>query len=198
VTDSSIALSTRDRIITTAAALFAERGYMATSIGDITKDLGLTRGALYFHFTSKAELALEVANKYFEAWGPILEAAEQEGLRGLDTLRWISYRVGVAYREDVVVRAAVRLWRESTEIEADLPAPFVGWIQTTERYLEEELADGRLVEGLDLQKVAWQIVASFFGTQDVSNQLEQRRDLEQRIDTMWEIILRGVRSPDAR
>lgn len=194
---SSSSASTHERIIVSAAKLFATQGYAATSIGDITSDLGMTKGALYFHFRSKADLAEAIARRYFESWAPILDDARCNGTRGLDTLRWISFQVAHAYQQDVVVRAAVRLWREAKEIDAELPVPFVDWIATTEGFLQEERVDGRLVEGLDVSRTAWQIVASFFGTQDVSNQLADRRDLDDRLTTMWQIILHGVRVPSS-
>jgi AcrR family transcriptional regulator len=47
----------RQEIITTALRLFAERGYRATTMGDIAQAMGCTKGLLYHYFTSKAELA---------------------------------------------------------------------------------------------------------------------------------------------
>jgi TetR/AcrR family transcriptional regulator, transcriptional repressor for nem operon len=47
---------TRERILRQSAGLFNTRGYKATSIGDITKATGLTKGAVYRHFGSKAGL----------------------------------------------------------------------------------------------------------------------------------------------
>jgi AcrR family transcriptional regulator len=55
-------LSTRERIISAAIELFAQRGYRATTVGDIEAAAGLTAraGALYKHFGSKQEV-LEAA-----------------------------------------------------------------------------------------------------------------------------------------
>ena len=47
---------TRERIIQVAAHMFATRGYAATSIRDISEELGLTKAALYYHFTSKEDI----------------------------------------------------------------------------------------------------------------------------------------------
>lgn len=47
----------RQEIITTALRLFAERGYRATTMGDIAQAMGCTKGLLYHYFRSKAELA---------------------------------------------------------------------------------------------------------------------------------------------
>ena len=44
---------TKERILTTALELFAQKGYEAVSTGDIAGALGITKGALYRHFESK-------------------------------------------------------------------------------------------------------------------------------------------------
>lgn len=49
-------VSTRERILDTATALFARDGLDGVSIRDITKSLGLNEASLYNHFASKQEL----------------------------------------------------------------------------------------------------------------------------------------------
>src|SRR5438045_1280544 len=53
-----MAPSTRIRLLDAARALFAERGYHGTSVGDVEAAAGLTprSGALYKHFASKEAL----------------------------------------------------------------------------------------------------------------------------------------------
>lgn len=46
----------RQRILEEAAALFAHDGFAATSVEHISKAAGVTKGALYHHFTSKEEI----------------------------------------------------------------------------------------------------------------------------------------------
>jgi TetR/AcrR family transcriptional repressor of nem operon len=50
---------TREKILTSAAKLFAQNGFDHIGINDVMKDAGLTRGAFYAHFSSKAELYAE-------------------------------------------------------------------------------------------------------------------------------------------
>lgn len=47
---------TRQRILDVAAGQFAARGYAGTSIRDIADALGVTKAALYYHFSSKEEI----------------------------------------------------------------------------------------------------------------------------------------------
>ena len=47
---------TRERLLAAAAEVFAERGYDGTRVADIAAVAGVSNGALYAHFGSKAEL----------------------------------------------------------------------------------------------------------------------------------------------
>ena len=47
---------TKKRIIETALALFSQSGYLATSMNDIAQQVGLTKAALYKHFSGKQEI----------------------------------------------------------------------------------------------------------------------------------------------
>jgi len=48
--------NTKNLILKESANLFNTQGYKATSISDITKATGLTKGAIYRHFESKSDL----------------------------------------------------------------------------------------------------------------------------------------------
>jgi AcrR family transcriptional regulator len=50
------AAETRERLLLAAADVFAERGYDGTRVADIAAAAGVSNGALYAHFPSKAEL----------------------------------------------------------------------------------------------------------------------------------------------
>ncbi|MQA98440.1 MAG: TetR family transcriptional regulator [Streptosporangiales bacterium] len=50
------AAETRERLLQAAADVFAQRGYDGTRVADIAAAAGVSNGALYSHFGSKAEL----------------------------------------------------------------------------------------------------------------------------------------------
>jgi len=50
------AAETRQRLLRAAADVFAERGYDGTRVADIAAAAGVSNGALYAHFSSKADL----------------------------------------------------------------------------------------------------------------------------------------------
>ncbi len=51
-----MAEGTKERILDIALELFAQNGYLGTSMSDIAKQLGFTKAALYKHYTSKQEI----------------------------------------------------------------------------------------------------------------------------------------------
>ena len=62
----------RDRILSAAARVFAEKGYHSSTIADIVRESGLSVGAIYSHFSGKDEL--------------IRLTCDQIATRGLDEL----------------------------------------------------------------------------------------------------------------
>jgi AcrR family transcriptional regulator len=72
---------TEKKIIQAALELFVRNGYHGTSINDIVQKVGLTKGALYSHFTSKGELLLRIIDEFKIKFidGMIRSANEYQG-----------------------------------------------------------------------------------------------------------------------
>lgn len=60
------AKATKVSIVEGAAAVFEEIGYGNTSLSSVAERAGVTKGALYFHFKSKEDLALAVIESQHE------------------------------------------------------------------------------------------------------------------------------------
>lgn len=65
----------RDHILMTATAVFAEKGFAKTSMNDIVRASGLSKGGVYWHFKSKGELMTAIFVMYFSGQEAIMEAA---------------------------------------------------------------------------------------------------------------------------
>lgn len=61
-----VAISTRERILAHAANHFAQRGFNATSLREITRDANANPASVHYYFSSKAELYLEVIASFRE------------------------------------------------------------------------------------------------------------------------------------
>lgn len=66
--------STRARLVATARRAFAAQGYAQTSMDDLTREAGLTRGALYHHFGGKPGLLAAVIGQIEAEVGARLDA----------------------------------------------------------------------------------------------------------------------------
>jgi len=59
-------LGPRQEMLRTAARLFQQHGYDATSMNDVAAALRLSKGGLYHHFQSKDEILFEIMNHAME------------------------------------------------------------------------------------------------------------------------------------
>jgi TetR/AcrR family transcriptional regulator, cholesterol catabolism regulator len=75
-------MSTRDRLSTEAARMFAERGYHGTSIGDLAKALGIQKASVYSHISGKEDLLNEVALAGAKAFHDALDAVPDDAEAG--------------------------------------------------------------------------------------------------------------------
>lgn len=60
-------LETRDRILDAAEVLFSKKGYYDTSMDEIVKQSGLSKGGIYEYFSSKEDLFLALKDKLLVA-----------------------------------------------------------------------------------------------------------------------------------
>ena len=70
------AQQTRCNIMSTALDLFCQQGLARTSLTDIAKATDLTRGAIYWHFTNKADLLNALWDEVLLLYTPLARASE--------------------------------------------------------------------------------------------------------------------------
>lgn len=80
-------LSTRDRIVETARALFFDQGYNATGIAEILAKSGAHSGSLYHFFPTKEDLLIAVLEQYKRMLIPmVIEPARQRASEPIDRI----------------------------------------------------------------------------------------------------------------
>ncbi|MFG2005161.1 TetR/AcrR family transcriptional regulator [Spirillospora sp. NPDC048911] len=100
-------------ILHTAVELFNRRGYDATSMGDLAKALGVTKPAIYHHFTSKEELLKAALDDALDELTAVVDEAarRQLGTTAYERLREVvrrSVEVLVAHQPSVTLLLRVR------------------------------------------------------------------------------------------
>ncbi len=78
-------VNTRDRILDVALDLFIEQGFDGTSLRQIAESLGVTKAALYYHFTSKDDILLALHMRLHEVGR---EALMQMGEEPVTLAQW--------------------------------------------------------------------------------------------------------------
>lgn len=106
---------TRDTLLKAALTIFSRKGYAAATLGNIAEEAGVTRGAIYWHFGSKAELYKALLQEYNSLGGQIMQKAVEEGGSLLDILR----RIFVYQMTAVETNASLRAMMELTLFRAE-------------------------------------------------------------------------------
>jgi TetR/AcrR family transcriptional repressor of nem operon len=167
--------ATRAHLLRTAARIFAERGYAATTQSDLIAASGLTKGAFYFYFRSKAELALAVLREQKGRW--LTEVGERVSAERTASQQ---LRTLVPAMLDLIARepAAWSVTKLTRELSADpelsgevskIPAEWVAFIADV---IRRGQADGDLRAGLEPELVASVLVGGFDGLKDLTDVLE--------------------------
>ena len=137
-----------DAVLAVAVQAFNERGYDATSMGELAERLGTSKSAIYYHVSGKQELlrlALERALGNLER---LLEEPDADAA-ALDRLeRVIRGAVRVLVDELPFVTLLLRL-RGNTEVEREALARRREFDHAVARLVEEAVADGALRSDVD-------------------------------------------------
>jgi|SRR5215470_11621026 len=81
--------SVRDQILRTAADLFRERGFRATTLDDIVKPLGMSKASLYTYFRAKEEILAAISRETIERFSRELALIRASSLPPEEKLRRI-------------------------------------------------------------------------------------------------------------
>ncbi|WP_437583006.1 ScbR family autoregulator-binding transcription factor [Paramicrobacterium sp. CJ85] len=187
---------TRERIIEAASELITRNGYAKTSLDAIAAHMGKSKGALYFHFDSKEDLARAVVD---EQHARAMAAATRVLDGGGDPLRMIAQlcrTFSEMLLDDPVTQAGILLTTDTISLTFPEREPYQDWMDVVTRLLAEGQASGRLVDDFEPGRVAWYICASFTGVQLVSATLTDRADQHDRVAEMWRIMVPSLVAPD--
>jgi AcrR family transcriptional regulator len=156
---------TRKAILAACLNLFAKHGFSTTSIDDIARAAGITKGAVYWHFASKEELFQAILEEIRARW---TEAVQQP----------LSKQTAPHHRLETLFACYSKLFAEAPEICLFLQrilleghttfSPQVGRVFTqTARFVARIVEDGKTQgvfrSDLDSMLVAHMILGSLSG-----------------------------------
>jgi AcrR family transcriptional regulator len=190
------AQQTRDRLVDGAARAFHRLGYGLATTADIAREAGATRGALYFHFPSKEDLARAVIDKEQElsiaASGRILSLQRPP----FETMLLLCVDLAERLRSDDIVKAGIRLTTEITQFDPPLLAPYEGWMSAFGGLAQQAVDTGEFRADLDAAAFARLLIPAYTGIQLVSDVFSGRADLMSRIRDLWLFLIPAVVAED--
>jgi AcrR family transcriptional regulator len=155
---------TRSRILAAAAEVFSEEGYAGSGISAIADRAGVTGGALYKHFASKAELLLEVVEQSVQA----LPLSETLAADDAATPRFFAELVSLYAAPGMrrVRRLAIEIHAAASR-DRDAAKLLLDFNRRTHRALRERLersrAGGAIPTGVDADRAASLLLVLIMG-----------------------------------
>nr|WP_176986009.1 TetR/AcrR family transcriptional regulator [Streptomyces sp. 2231.1] len=133
-------MRTREALVRAAASEFDRAGYEGTSLSRISKSVGVSIGAVTFHFSSKSELADAVQQAGRSVTRTAVEGVLAEPRSALRVVVDLTLILAQLMEREPSVRAAIRLSRERPDA---VPWSEV-WLPTVRRLLDEAHETGQL------------------------------------------------------
>ncbi|MFI9201461.1 TetR/AcrR family transcriptional regulator [Streptomyces sp. NPDC053048] len=122
----------RGELLATAAEVFAEQGYSATTVRRIADAAGILAGSLYYHFDSKESMLDEILSSFLDELWAGYDAVLAAGLGPRETLEAL---VTESFREIDRHRAAVAIYqREARDLAG---RPRFGYLAESRRKFEK-------------------------------------------------------------
>jgi len=183
------AVRTRNQVLEAAAQAFAAKGFPAVTILDVAEITGMTKGAVYFHYSNKEALALAVAEEFYRRLPEIADSVLRMDLSPLESVSELLIQTALAFREDIMIQAGARLQIERSLIDADMPVPFIGYNHLVASWLKEAKGIGQLEPGADPDAIARVLISAFFGAQHISWVLSDLVDLPERVEQIVSVVI---------
>ncbi|MCX4765702.1 ScbR family autoregulator-binding transcription factor [Streptomyces sp. NBC_01275] len=184
------AIRTRRAILEAAGAVFDEHGYTSTTIAMVLERAEVTKGALYFHFSSKESLAQAVLNEQVP-----FGAVPPQPCK-LQEIVDMTFVVGQRLLDNALLRGSVRLAvDQETPAGIDHGEPFRQWALRLTELLELAYERGELLPTVKPRETVELLVGSFTGIQLMARALTNRADLADRLAVMWAHMLPSIAVP---
>ncbi|MFC9835490.1 ScbR family autoregulator-binding transcription factor [Rhodococcus sp. NPDC127530] len=186
------AIATRQTVLTAAAKVFNRVGYTEAALHEIIAVAGVTKGSLYFHFSSKEQLARAVIDEGCERLNAVCSLQFDSRTPALETLIGISYVMVDTANNDDLISAAFRLLNEIGDFRGTGPAVFDQWSSTFRALAARAVEEGDFREGTDPDEAGRLLLEMALGTRLVAVATATLAELSERMTTAWKVFLPGL------
>lgn len=188
---------TRAAIIRSAAVEFGKSGYAAASLNRILEGSRATKGAMYFHFDSKEDLARAVLETAVDRYRTSAERwLARTDLGPLDVLHGMVDEVALRLEHDIIVQAEFRLIIEP-DFYRDVQTGGGRILGRATRALAVRAIDqGQLRADADPDRFTRTISAALAGQRYLIDILGSGVDLRARFQEALEVVVEAMATPE--
>jgi len=188
------------RLLNSAMKLFVKKGYKGSSVAEITKFAGLTRGALYCHFETKEHLARKIIESFEEKYlKNMIEYVQKEGNSPSEKLeKMMRFNIWFAGEHPdlclFMTTISAEMCGSRNRLEPYLKSIYQRWSEFIRRILKEGRLAGEFRKEINPQMMAWVVIGVHDG---VLLQKEMNRDtidLRSYTKQFRNLIISGVKS----
>ncbi|MGC0327613.1 AcrR family transcriptional regulator [Streptomyces sp. SAI-170] len=180
------AVRTRRALVRAGAEVFAREGFVAASLSSISRQAGVSNGALHFHFESKRALAEAVEAEALDMVREVVRLASEREIRPLAIVVEATYGLVGRLADDVVLRAGFVLGADPGC--ATMSAPRREWQCWVEETMRRAGREGGLARGVSPEDAAAAVVAATTGFQVLAGEHRAWLSME-RVRGFWGLLL---------
>ncbi|MFE5708672.1 ScbR family autoregulator-binding transcription factor [Rhodococcus koreensis] len=177
---------TRRALLHAAAEVFTRRGYAETKLSEVLTQARVTKGALYFHYASKEELARAVIEEGTRRFTTVCTPYLASPAPAFETMIGISFVTVDAALHDPVMGATFRLITEMGDYRSSETDTFTTWITTYQLLARRAIDEGDLREDTDPDAVGQLLVELFAGARLLATATDT---LPTRTAMAWDLLL---------
>lgn len=188
---------TKDKIIACAFELFAGKGYASTSMDDIVKVSGISKGGIYHHFKSKEEIFLAIAQDRLEKRQRlVLASAAQSAMERL--MQYISWTLQGYLTEEVQKNAkfTFEFWSvmsRNEQIAVKAKERYLVFFTDLAAILQQGIGAGEFAGNLDVEAMVYLLLSTMDGI-GFMNAVMGVPLTEETIRTYQDMIAKQVRN----
>ena len=139
-----MAAQTRERILDTSLAAFGLRGYDSTSLDELAAELGITKQAILYHFSSKEHLLTATIELAVKELGSALGGASKSQARGFQRIEdLVRATFSLAARRPEVLGLVRLVSRQGGSASGELASAMSAMLGDAVRFVEREMVAGR-------------------------------------------------------
>jgi AcrR family transcriptional regulator len=153
----------KDKIIQAAFKTFTKKGYHKTTMEDIAKEIGVSKGALYQYYKNKKELLNEIVLSYHTMFREVLKTSfEKQGTTQLAEEG--SHALLKKYRlHHEMLFEVIAIASHDQEIKQSLKTEYEKDIKLLEEYMQKQIEKGQIKVKIEPNTLAQLYLALYIG-----------------------------------